>query len=94
MRVQTSPKAHFNHRRLYFALAKDIESHCRDALEKSGMRGEAPGGEQFLDGGADARERGGKFLFRNFLAAEANAFVTAQTEKWAKVIKNAGIKPE
>src|SRR5262249_33930898 len=29
-----------------------------------------------------------------FTPAEANAFVTAQTEKWAKVIKNAGIKPE
>ena len=27
-------------------------------------------------------------------SAEANAFVKAQTEKWAKVIKNAGIKPE
>jgi tripartite-type tricarboxylate transporter receptor subunit TctC len=29
-----------------------------------------------------------------FTPAEANAFVTAQTEKWAKVIKSAGIKPE
>ncbi|HZO47234.1 MAG TPA: tripartite tricarboxylate transporter substrate binding protein [Xanthobacteraceae bacterium] len=27
-------------------------------------------------------------------SAEANAFVRAQTEKWAKVIKEAGIKPE
>jgi tripartite-type tricarboxylate transporter receptor subunit TctC len=27
-------------------------------------------------------------------SAEANAFVKAQTEKWAKVIKTAGIKPE
>jgi tripartite-type tricarboxylate transporter receptor subunit TctC len=27
-------------------------------------------------------------------SAEANAFVKAQTEKWAKVIKEAGIKPE
>jgi len=29
-----------------------------------------------------------------FTPAEANAFVIAQTEKWAKVIKSAGIKPE
>ena len=29
-----------------------------------------------------------------FTPAEASAFVTAQTEKWAKVIKSAGIKPE
>jgi tripartite-type tricarboxylate transporter receptor subunit TctC len=29
-----------------------------------------------------------------FTPAQANAFVAAQTEKWAKVIKNAGIKPE
>jgi tripartite-type tricarboxylate transporter receptor subunit TctC len=29
-----------------------------------------------------------------FTPAEATAFVTAQTEKWAKVIKGAGIKPE
>jgi tripartite-type tricarboxylate transporter receptor subunit TctC len=29
-----------------------------------------------------------------FTPAEAGAFVTAQTEKWAKVIKSAGIKPE
>jgi tripartite-type tricarboxylate transporter receptor subunit TctC len=29
-----------------------------------------------------------------FTPAEANAFVVAQTEKWAKVIKSAGIKPE
>jgi tripartite-type tricarboxylate transporter receptor subunit TctC len=29
-----------------------------------------------------------------FTPAEANAFVTAQTEKWAKVIRSAGIKPE
>ena len=29
-----------------------------------------------------------------FTPAEATAFVTAQTEKWAKVIKSAGIKPE
>ena len=29
-----------------------------------------------------------------FTPAEANAFVAAQTEKWAKVIKSAGIKPE
>jgi tripartite-type tricarboxylate transporter receptor subunit TctC len=29
-----------------------------------------------------------------FTPAEANAFVTAQTEKWAKVIKGAGIRPE
>ena len=27
-------------------------------------------------------------------SAEANAFVRAQTEKWAKVIKTAGIKAE
>ena len=27
-------------------------------------------------------------------SAEANAFVKAQTEKWAKVIKTAGIKAE
>ena len=27
-------------------------------------------------------------------SAEANAFVRAQTEKWAKVIKSAGIKAE
>jgi tripartite-type tricarboxylate transporter receptor subunit TctC len=27
-------------------------------------------------------------------SAEANAFVKAQTEKWAKVIKEAGIKAE
>jgi len=29
-----------------------------------------------------------------FTPAEANAFVLAQTEKWAKVIRSAGIKPE
>jgi tripartite-type tricarboxylate transporter receptor subunit TctC len=29
-----------------------------------------------------------------FTPAQANAFVTAQTEKWAKVIRSAGIKPE
>jgi len=29
-----------------------------------------------------------------FTPAEAGAFVTAQTEKWAKVIRSAGIKPE
>jgi tripartite-type tricarboxylate transporter receptor subunit TctC len=29
-----------------------------------------------------------------FTPAEANAFVVAQTEKWAKVIKSAGIKPQ
>jgi hypothetical protein len=29
-----------------------------------------------------------------FTPAQANAFVAAQTEKWAKVIKSAGIKPE
>jgi len=29
-----------------------------------------------------------------FTPAEASTFVTAQTEKWAKVIKSAGIKPE
>ncbi len=29
-----------------------------------------------------------------FTPAEVNAFMTAQTEKWAKVIKSAGIKPE
>jgi tripartite-type tricarboxylate transporter receptor subunit TctC len=29
-----------------------------------------------------------------FTPADANAFVVAQTEKWAKVIKSAGIKPE
>jgi tripartite-type tricarboxylate transporter receptor subunit TctC len=27
-------------------------------------------------------------------SAQANAFVKAQTEKWAKVIKEAGIKAE
>jgi len=27
-------------------------------------------------------------------SAEANAFVKAQTEKWAKLIKSAGIKAE
>jgi hypothetical protein len=41
------------------------------------MRGEASRGEQFLDGFADARERGGKFLVGNFLAIQANAFVDA-----------------
>src|SRR5579862_1228270 len=48
-----------------------------DALEKSGMRGKATGGEQFLDGRADPRECGGKFLVGNFPAVQANAFVDA-----------------
>ena len=39
------------------------------------MRGEASGGEQFLDDGAQARERGGKIRVGDFLAIEANAFI-------------------
>ena len=76
-RVQAPAHAGFAHGELRARAGEIHEGDRRHALEKSGMRGEASGGEQFLDRFADARERGGKFRVGNFLAVQANAFVDA-----------------
>ena len=49
-RVQAPAHAGFAHGKLRARAGEIHEGDRRDALEKSGMRGEASGGEQFLDG--------------------------------------------